>query len=71
MMKGEEKMKKEYVSPKAEMLDFDYTEIVVAASGSSGRTDESTTQWYTCNWRYVDVVNADRTVCGPVPEDLL
>ena len=57
-------MKKEYVSPKAEMLDFDYTDTVVASG--TGRTDESSTQWYTCDWRYVDVVNQDRTVCGPV-----
>ena len=68
-MKGEEKMKKEYVSPKAEMLDFDYTDTVVASG--TGRTDQANTQWNTCNWRNVDVQSIDGTVCGAVPEDLL
>ena len=58
-------MKKEYVTPKAEMLDFDYTDTVTASG--SGLTDEASTEWWTCNWRYVDIENADRTVCGPVP----
>ena len=64
-------MKEEYEAPKVERLDFDYADNVTASGSNSGRTDESTTEWYTCNWRYVDVVNSERTVCGPVPEQLL
>ena len=58
-------MKKAYATPKAELLDFDYKEQVVASG--TGRTDQSTTQWYTCNWRYADVQSIDGTVCGAVP----
>ena len=57
-------MKKEYVTPKAEMLDFDYRETVVASG--SGLTDQASTNWWKCETRYVDVMNADRTVCGYV-----
>ena len=55
-------MKKEYETPKAEMLDFDYTDTVVA-SGNSGLTDAST-EWWTCETRVVDVKNIQNTVCG-------
>ncbi len=58
-------MKKEYETPKAELLDFDYKETVVA-SGSSKLTDEATTTWWTCNSRIVDVKNIEGTVCGYV-----
>ena len=59
-------MKKEYVTPKAELLDFDYTDTVVAASNSSTLTDAATTEWWTCNTRHVDVKNIEGTVCGYV-----
>ncbi|MBR2663623.1 MAG: hypothetical protein IKE25_07910 [Clostridia bacterium] len=60
-------MKKEYVTPKAELLDLDYTETVVASG--SGLTDQASTSWWKCETRYVDVMNADRTVCGYVSDD--
>ena len=58
-------MKKVYATPKVELLDFDYKEQVVA-SGTSGLTDEATTNWWTCNTRVVDVKNIEGTVCGYV-----
>ena len=58
-------MKKEYETPKAEMLDFDYTDTVVASG--SGLTDEASTNWWKCETRYVDVKNTQGTVCGYVP----
>ena len=58
-------MKEGYVAPKAELMDFDYKDKVVASN--SGRTDEASTEWWTCKTRYVDVMNDDRTVCGYVP----
>lgn len=61
-MKGEEKMKKEYETPKAELIDFDYTDTVVT-SGGSGLT-EGSTAWWTCEERIVDVKNVEGTVCG-------
>ena len=57
-------MKKEYEAPKAELMDFDYTETVVASG--SGLTDAATTEWWTCNTRHVDVKNTEGTVCGYV-----
>ena len=57
-------MKKTYVTPKVELLDFDYTETVVA-SNSPNLTDAST-DWWTCNTRIVDVKNTEGTVCGYV-----
>ena len=56
-------MKKEYVTPKAELMDFDYTDTVVA-SGSSNLTDEASTNWWKCETRIVDVKNIEGTVCG-------
>ena len=58
-------MKKAYETPKAEMIDFDYTDTV-AASDSSGLTDAATTEWWTCNTRIVDVKDIQGTVCGYV-----
>ena len=58
-------MKKEYVTPKAEMMDFDYTETVVA-SGGSNLTDQASTEWWKCETRIVDVKNIEGTVCGYV-----
>ena len=57
-------MKKEYVTPKAELMDFDYTDTVVASG--SGLTDAATTDWWTCETRIVDVKNTEGTVCGYV-----
>ena len=60
-------MKKEYETPKAELMDFDYTETVVASGsgltdlGASGTTSAG---GWTCNTRYVDVKNIEGTVCG-------
>ena len=58
-------MKKVYETPKAEMLDFDYTDTVVASAGS-GLTDQATTNWWKCETRIVDVKNIEGTVCGYV-----
>ncbi len=58
-------MKKEYVTPKAELMDFDYTDNVVA-SGASNLTDAATTQWWKCETRIVDNKNIEGTVCGYV-----
>ena len=55
-------MKKVYVTPKAELLDFDYKETVVASG--SGLTDQATTNWWKCETRIVDVKNIEGTVCG-------
>ena len=55
-------MKKKYVSPKAELLDFDYTDTVVASG--TGLTDQASTNWWKCETRIVDVKNIEGTVCG-------
>ena len=55
-------MKKTYETPKVELLEFDYTDIV-CTSGSSNLTDAST-QWWKCETRIVDVHSTDNTVCG-------
>ncbi len=55
-------MKKEYVAPKAELLDFDYSDTVVASG--SGLTDKASTDWWKCETRIVDVKNIEGTVCG-------
>ena len=55
-------MKKAYVTPKVELLDFDYTETVVA-SGQSNLTDTDSVGWK-CETRIVDVKNIECTVCG-------
>ena len=60
-------MKKAYEPPKVELLSFNHTDIVTASGPAV--TDKSTTDWYTCNWRYVDVQSIDGTVCGPVPTE--
>ena len=61
-------MKKVYEAPKAELMDFDYKNTVVASgtSDSSGLTDAATTAWWKCETRYVDVKNIEGTVCGYV-----
>ena len=56
-------MKKVYATPKAELLDFDYKEQVVA-SGTSGLTDKASTEWWKCETRIVDDKNIEGTVCG-------
>ena len=62
-------MKKAYVTPKAEMMDFDYRETVVASGtgltdlGAPGTTSAG---GWTCNERYVDIKSIDGTVCGYV-----
>ena len=60
-------MKKAYETPKAEMLDFDYTETVTAASGSSNLTDNGgqiSAGGWKCETRIVDNKNIEGTVCG-------
>ena len=66
-------MKKEYETPKVELMTFDYKESVVASGTNSGRTDLPNTYAvaWTCNTRYVDVKNTEGTVCGYVPQELL
>ena len=49
-------MKKEYMKPQAEKVEFDYSENVTA---SWATTDESNPNW-TCGTRYADAAN----VCG-------
>ena len=56
-------MKKAYEAPKAELIDFDYTDTV-AASDSSGLTDAASTNWWKCETRIVDVKDIEGTVCG-------
>lgn len=56
-------MKKEYKAPRAEKLEFDYSDNVTA-SGKSTLTDQATTQWWQCNTRIADVHSIDNTVCG-------
>ena len=56
-------MKKVYETPKAELLDFDYTDTVVA---SSNLTDKASTSSWKCETRIVDVKNIEGTVCGYV-----
>ena len=55
-------MRKMYETPKAEMLDFDYTDTVTASG--SGLTDAASTEWWKCETRVVDVKNIQNTVCG-------
>ena len=56
-------MKKEYNTPKAEKLEFDYSDTVTA-SNSNGLTDQATTAWWKCETRIADVHSIDNTVCG-------
>ena len=56
-------MKKEYNTPKAEKLEFDYSDTVTASS-SNGLTDQATTAWWKCETRIADVHSIDNTVCG-------
>ena len=63
-------MKKGYATPKAELMDFDYTETVVA-SNFSGLTDlgapgTTSAGGWTCQERIVDIKSIDGTVCGYV-----
>ena len=55
-------MKKVYETPKAELMDFDYRDTVVA-SGSYNLTDQDSVAWK-CETRIVDVKNIEGTVCG-------
>jgi len=56
-------MKKEYETPKAELMDFNY-EDTVAASGSTNLTDQASTSWWKCETRIVNEKNIEGTVCG-------
>ena len=58
-------MKKEYKTPLAEKLEFNYSENIVASGGNKGTlTDQATTAWWTCETRYTDVHSIDNSICG-------
>ena len=59
-------MKKEYNTPQAEKLEFDYSDNVVASGSQGALTDQATTVWWICETRYTDVHSIDNTVCGYV-----
>ena len=56
-------MKKEYNTPKAEKLEFDYSDTVTA-SGANVLTDQASTAWWKCETRIADIHSIDNTVCG-------
>ena len=58
-------MKKIYITPMAEKLEFNYSDNVVASGANPGAlTDQATTAWWKCETRYADVHSIDNTVCG-------
>ncbi len=62
-------MKKTYEAPKAEKLEFDYTDTVLTsgAGGSGGpHLTDASTEWWTCETRIEDIKSIDGTVCGYV-----
>jgi hypothetical protein len=59
-------MKREYKTPLAEKLEFDYSDNVVASGSQGALTDQATTAWWKCETRYTDVHSIDNTVCGYV-----
>ena len=60
-------MKKTYEAPKAEKIEFDYTDTIATSRPyDPNKTDEATTDWWTCQTRYVDVKDVAGDVCGYV-----
>ena len=59
-------MKREYKTPLAEKLEFDYSDNVVASGGAGTLTDQATTAWWKCETRYTDIHSIDNSVCGYV-----
>ena len=58
-------MKREYKTPLAEKLEFDYSDNVVASGGGQGAlTDQATTAWWKCDTRYTDIHSIDNSICG-------
>ena len=58
-------MKKAYITPMAEKLEFNYSDNVIASGGNTNTlTDQATTAWWKCETRYTDVHSIDNTVCG-------
>ena len=57
-------MKREYKTPLAEKLEFDYSDNVVASGGTGTLTDQATTAWWKCQTRYTDIHSIDNSVCG-------
>jgi hypothetical protein len=57
-------MKREYKTPIAEKLTFDYSDNVVASGGQGALTDQATTAWWKCEIRYTDIHSIDNSVCG-------
>ena len=59
-------MKREYKTPLAEKLEFNYSDNVVAYGGPGTLTDQATTAWWKCETRYTDVHSIDNSICGYV-----
>ena len=60
-------MKKTYEVPKAEKIEFEYTDTIATSSAyDPNLTDHATTDWWTCQTRYVDIKDITDTVCGYV-----
>jgi hypothetical protein len=57
-------MKKEYNTPQAEKLEFNYSDNVTASGSQGALTDQATTAWWKCETRYTDVHSIDNSVCG-------
>lgn len=57
-------MRKDYIQPKAEKLEFDYSDNVVASDGQGALTDQATTAWWKCETRIADVHSIDNSICG-------
>ena len=59
-------MKKHYEKPEAEILEFAVSDNVTTSTRE--KTDQNTSDWWTCETRYVDVFNIEGTVCGYVDD---
>ena len=59
----EQLMKKPYQKPEAEIVKFDAPDTITT---STRELTEASTQWWTCESRYVDVKNAYDSLCGYV-----
>ena len=59
-------MKREYKTPLAEKLEFNYSDNVVASGSAGALTDQATTAWWKCETRYADIHSVDNSICGYV-----
>lgn len=57
-------MKKEYSTPQAEKIEFNYSNNVTASGSQGTLTDQASTAWWKCETRYTDVHSIDNTMCG-------